>query len=112
MSNEGKKFDTGKPPIGLIARSALEQEALVMAFGATKYERHNWRGGIHWSRLIDATLRHVLAFNEGEDIDPETGLSHLAHARCCLAFLIEYQKSHPELDDRYGKQKTGKRLPR
>jgi len=96
-----QKFDGGKSPLSLIPRSALMAEADVLAFGAKKYARHNWRAGMDYSRLIDAALRHLLAFNDGEDVDPETGLSHLAHARCCLAFLIEYQTTHPERDDRY-----------
>ena len=87
-SLKGIKHDSGKPPIGLIPREAIEQEALVMAFGASKYGKDNWRGGLAYSRLVDACLRHVLAFNDGEDLDAETGLSHLAHARCCLAMLL------------------------
>ena len=39
--------------------------------------------------------------NDGEDKDPESGLSHLAHAACCIMFLLEFEKTHPELDDRY-----------
>lgn len=98
----GIKHDAGKAPLGLIPRSALNAEAMVMAFGAEKYSRDNWRSGIRWSRLIDAALRHITAYNDGEDTDEETGLSHLAHARCCLAFLIEYAQTHPEMDDRHG----------
>ena len=101
---EAKKADTNKPPIGLISRTALEQEALVMQFGAQKYDAHNWRNGMKYSRLLNAALRHILAFNEGEDLDPETGLSHLAHARCCLAFLMDYQASGTGQDDRYVRQ--------
>ncbi len=107
----GVKHDQGKAPISLIARSALEEEAQVMAFGAKKYGRDNWRQGLAWSRCVDASLRHIIAFADGEDKDPETGLSHLAHARCCLAFLTEYASSHPDLDDRHGK-KTGKHISR
>jgi hypothetical protein len=46
-------------------------------------------------------MRHLHAFNDGEDKDPESGLSHLAHASCCLMFLLEFEKTHQELDDRY-----------
>ena len=98
------KFDVAKAPISLIPESALLQEALVMAYGKTKYGKDNWRGGMEWSRLIDAALRHILAFNAGETFDKETGLHHLAHARCNLAFLIEYSTTHPKLDDRHVKQ--------
>ena len=97
----GQKYDAGKSRIGLISDFATYQEAAVMTYGAKKYADHNWRGGMKWSRLIDAALRHIHAFNAGENMDPETGLSHLAHARCCLAFLLEYSQTHPELDDRY-----------
>lgn len=102
-SKEAIKFDTGKPPLSLIPRTALEEEAKVMAFGAGKYGRDNWRGGMDFSRLMDATLRHVYAFADGEDKDKETGLSHLAHARCCLAFLLEYEGKKIGKDDRYGR---------
>ena len=68
----GVKFDTGKPPLGLIPRQALEAEAQVMAFGANKYGRDNWRGGMDWTRLSDAALRHITAFVDGEDVDPES----------------------------------------
>jgi hypothetical protein len=95
------KFDGGKPPLGLIPRSALVAEAQVLGFGAEKYGKNNWRGGMAWTRLSDAALRHLTAWIEGEDTDPETGLSHLAHARCCLAFLIEYQEKGLGDDDRY-----------
>lgn len=100
-STQGRKYDTGKPRLELIPRSALIEEAKVLTFGAEKYDADNWRGGMDWRRLVGAAMRHITSFNEGEDIDPESGLSHLAHARCCLGFLIEYSSSHPELDDRY-----------
>jgi hypothetical protein len=103
--SSGVKFDHGKPRMSLLSREALTQIAQVLSFGATKYDAHNWRGGMKWSRLLDAALRHLHAFIDGEDTDPETGLSHLAHASCCLMFLLEYQKNHQELDDRF-KPKT------
>lgn len=100
-SNSGIKFDQGKPPLGLINRTAIEQEALVMAYGVKKYGEHQWRNGMNYSRLADAALRHLYAFLDGEDLDKETGLSHLAHARCCLAFLLEYQGKSVGTDDRF-----------
>ena len=96
----GTKFDFGKPPLDLISVEANIQEAMVLDFGRKKYDTHNWRTGMSWSRVIGAALRHISAFNRGEDKDPETGLSHLAHARCCVSFLLEYEKTHREFDDR------------
>ena len=95
------KHDQGKPPMSLLSRTALEEVAKVMAFGAQKYAAHNWRSGFTWSRTLDAAARHLYAFIDGEDKDPESGLSHLAHAMCCLMFTLEFEKTHPELDDRW-----------
>lgn len=85
---KAKKFDDGKPPISMINREALEQEAHVLAFGASKYGRENWKNGLEEHRLLDAALRHIIAYADGEHVDPESGLSHLAHARCSLGFLL------------------------
>jgi len=95
------KFDTDKLPLNLLSTEAMNQTAAVLKFGAQKYAEHNWRKGFAWSRPLAAAMRHITAFNDGEDIDPESGLSHLAHAMCCIMFLLEFQKTHPELDDRY-----------
>jgi Domain of unknown function (DUF5664) len=95
------KFDTDKLPLNLLSTEAMNQTAAVLKFGAQKYAEHNWRKGFAWSRPLAAAMRHITAFNDGEDTDPESGLSHLAHAACCIMFLLEFQKTHPELDDRY-----------
>jgi len=95
------KFDQNKLPLNLLSTEALNQTAAVLQFGAQKYAEHNWRKGFAWSRPLAAAMRHITAFNAGEDKDPESGLSHLAHAMCCIMFLLEFEKTHQELDDRY-----------
>jgi hypothetical protein len=95
------KFDTDKLPLNLLSTEAMNQTAAVLAFGAQKYAAHNWRAGFAWSRPLAAAMRHITAFNDGEDCDPESGLSHLAHAACCIMFLLEFEKTHQHLDDRY-----------
>ena len=95
------KFDDNKLPVNLLSTEALLQTAAVLKFGADKYAEHNWRAGFAWSRPLAAAMRHIMAFNDGEDKDPESGLSHLAHSLCCIMFLLEFEKTHPELDDRY-----------
>lgn len=108
----GVKHDSGKIRMDLLSPIALEEIAKVMTFGAKKYGDNNWRGGIKWSRVLGALLRHVFAFIRGEDNDPETGISHLAHGGCCIMFLLEYQATHGELDDRYKQdENAGKALP-
>jgi hypothetical protein len=95
------KFDQDKLPLHLLSTEAMNQTAAVLAFGADKYAAHNWRKGFTWSRPLAAAMRHITAFNAGEDKDRESGLSHLAHAACCIMFLLEFEKTHKELDDRY-----------
>lgn len=104
--SQGRKFDQGKPMVSLIPSAPLIEVARVLTFGAKKYDSHNWRAGINYSRLYDASLRHTLASKEGEDLDPESGLNHLAHGICGLMFLLEYQLSsnrYAQYDDRYKK---------
>jgi len=99
--DKGKKYDGGKPMVQLLSPVAMTKIAEVMTFGAKKYGPDNWRQGIAWTRVLGALLRHVFAYLGGQDKDPETGLSHLAHAGCCAMFLLEYEETHREKDDRY-----------
>ena len=97
----GKKFDSGKVPMHLLAPDVLMEEAEVMGFGEAKYGAWNWLEGMHWSRLVGAAMRHLLAWHSGESKDPETGFSHLAHCRCCLGMLMGYEKHGLGTDDRF-----------
>jgi hypothetical protein len=97
----GQKFDAGKIEYHYYSPYAFEQVNAVLTFGAKKYAAHNWRGGFAWSRPFNACMRHMWAWWRGEDNDPETGLSHLAHAMCCLMFLLEFTLTKKHLDDRY-----------
>lgn len=97
----GMKHDQEKPALQYLSAIWVNDVGRVLSFGAKKYAGHNWRKGIHQSRLLAACLRHVFAFMSGEDNDPETGLSHLSHASCCLMFAHELHKTKPEFDDRY-----------
>jgi hypothetical protein len=105
MNANANKFDGGKPRLGLLPKKALTETAKVLTFGAEKYDAHNWRKGLEYSRLEDAALRHVFAWADGEDRDPESGLSHLAHALCCLMFLLEFvAEERHDLDDRHTRE--------
>ncbi len=98
--SEGVKHDQGKPDLSMISQLLMESVAEVRVFGAKKYSRNNWRKGFKYTRSIAAALRHIMAFNEGQDLDPESGLSHIAHAVCCLEHLLNDIKNHPNNDDR------------
>ena len=97
----GAKHDQGKPPMALLDHGALEAMADVMGFGAEKYSAHNWRKGFPLSRLVSSAMRHIGAWNSGQDLDSESGRSHLAHAGCCIMFLLALYRDNPELDDRH-----------
>jgi hypothetical protein len=86
----------------LIPVRPLEEVAQVYGFGAAKYADRNWEKGYKWSLSYSALQRHLHAFWRGESTDPESGRPHLAHAVFhCLA-LMEWERTHPEMDDRAG----------
>lgn len=97
---QGRKDDQGKLPWGLLPFDAIEQVVHVLRFGANKYKARNWERGMAWSRPFDALLRHMTAWHRGETRDPETGLPHLAHAGCCLLFLLAMEVRSSGTDDR------------
>ena len=91
----GAKFDAGKARIDLIAPEMLLGTAEILDFGAKKYARDNWKhveGGE--TRYLAAAFRHLAAHNRGEKVDSETGISHLAHAGCCVLFLLALEKKN------------------
>jgi hypothetical protein len=91
MPNTGRKFDGGKLEYGLLPPLALEETVKVLTFGAQKYERDNWKKVPDSKRrYFDAMERHIWAYKRGEQMDPESGIHHLAHAMCCLMFLYEH----------------------
>lgn len=107
---EAVKHDGDKPRVELLPSAALMEIAKALNFGAQKYEDENWRRGFAWKRLIGALLRHVLAWKDGEDKDAESGLSHLAHAGCCLLFLLEHEIKKLGTDDRHRPDATQERI--
>lgn len=94
------KHDDGKLPYHLVPSDALEEIIKVLAFGAKKYGDNNWATGMNWSRCFSACMRHLWAWWRGESKDSETGLPHLAHAGCCILFMIAYELRGVGKDDR------------
>ena len=91
----------------LIPVPAFDMLARVYAYGAGKYDRNNWRRGYPWHLSFDAMMRHLNAFWNGEDLDPESGLPHVAHAMFHCATLLTFMQEYPEGDDRYVRTRTG-----
>lgn len=87
----GMKDDKGKSRLDLLPSAPLVEVGHILAFGAWKYKPHNWRLGLKWSDTLASAQRHIMAWNDGEFVDAETGRSHLSHAICQLLFLSEYE---------------------
>lgn len=88
----GVKADYGKPQYRLIPPRGLAPIVAVLTYGAHKYAPDNWKNVPQArERYADALLRHVFAWLEGEKLDPESGLHHLAHAGCCVLFLLHFE---------------------
>lgn len=92
MISKGRKDDKEKLRMDLIPVEAIEEIAKVLGFGAKKYGDRDWEKGLSWSRYYGAALRHLTAWWGGEDKDSETGLSHVAHALCCVLILSTYER--------------------
>lgn len=111
------KADAGKPKISLLAPMwpAIVEVVRVLEFGAKKYEKDGWismatdektAAQVEWTRSTDAAVRHIMGDDKhegwvgGEDLDPESKLSHLAHAACDTLFALTYQLKNVGVDDR------------
>jgi len=91
QSAAGVKYDNGKPQWSLLPFRALTQVVEVLTYGAKKYAPDNWKKVPDARRrYIDAGFRHFTAYATGETHDPETGKHHLAHAICCLLYLVAF----------------------
>ena len=102
---EGTKFDNDKDPWHLAPWDAFRAIVSVLRHGAKKYEARNWEKGMAWSRCYAAGMRHAVAWWQGEDKDPETGMSHLWHWGCCVVFLISFEIRGVGSDDRPRRRK-------
>lgn len=84
----------------LIPPEATWYEAQVYGKGAAKYAERNWEGGYEWGKSLAALERHLQLFKAGEDIDPESGLPHIAHVRWHTGTLLAFMTRGIGIDDR------------
>lgn len=90
-----------KVGISVLSWPVLFELALAVFEGARKYGKFNWRNvGVRASVYTDACCRHLAAWQEGENIDPESGISHLVKAQACLHILRDAQIRNMMTDDR------------
>ncbi len=97
---DGIKHDSKKPKMNLLPPKAIVEVAKVLTFGAQKYGAENWKELEDLqNRYLAGALRHIFAHMDGEQLDPETGLSHMAHALCCLLFKLEIELENAKIEE-------------
>lgn len=100
-TNPKDLIGSGKLPLHLFPASAISAGCLAFLEGALKYGRANWRAaGVRASIYKDALDRHMVRWFEGENIDPDSGIPHLAKALACIAILIDAEAAGKLEDDR------------
>lgn len=93
----GIKYDDGKIRYDLVPVRAMEDWAKVISLGARKYGENNWQKLKNpRSRYYAALMRHLVSWWRGEEIDPESGLPHLAHVMCNASFLMHFDDQFKE----------------
>ena len=92
---EYKKYDDGKNRLELIDPEFILGVGKVLTFGAEKYEADNWKNATWEDRQKSAgsLLRHTMAYQGGEMIDPESGLEHLYHMATNIMFMAWYDRN-------------------
>lgn len=97
-----ERFNTGKPELHYVLTfpEALRGIARVTTYGSKKYAPYNYTKGAPASQSVSCALRHLMAWFAGEDIDSESGHSHLDHFIWNAARLAHEMATRPELDDR------------
>lgn len=100
-TNPKDAIGSHKLPLHLWPEHVSALGSLALMEGALKYGRSNFRAiGVRASIYVDALRRHIAAYWEGEDADPDSGLPHLAHALACIAILVDAQAAGRLADDR------------
>lgn len=100
-TNPKRAFGVRKPSAHFIPPVAIIEESVVMALGAAKYGAFNWQDDpVDASTYYSAAMRHLMQWFSGEDTDGESGASHLAHVRACMAILMDSSASGTLIDDR------------
>jgi hypothetical protein len=100
--NDPKKINgDAKTPLHLLPPYALAQTALAHREGAERYGEWNWRQtGVCATTYIGAIMRHLAAWQDGEDLDPDSGLSHIAKIAACCNILLDAEHCGKLVDDR------------
>ena len=98
-----------KVPLHVVPPVSILYEALAMAEGARIYGSYNWRTTkAEVMTHIGACLRHLYAYLDGEDTDPQSGVHHLGHAKACLGIIVDCIEINYLIDNRPPPGNAGK----
>jgi hypothetical protein len=100
-SNPKDILGSTRAPLSMVSAAGQVEESLAMYEGAVKYGKWNYRAiGVRVSVYLDAALRHLMRYNNGEDRDPKTGVHHLGYARACMGIILDALNMGKLTDDR------------
>lgn len=105
----GLKYDQEKLKSHLLSIPAMKGTAKILTLGSKKYAERNWEAGMEFSRVYRAAFDHITDWWDGEDLDPDSGESHLDHAACCIMFLQQFVKDperYKKFDNRPNTEKS------
>lgn len=90
------RYNSGKADYSLIPMASMQEAARVLEYGATKYAVDNWKKPTNWRVSYACLMRHMSAWQDGEDLDPESQRNHLGHAMCNILQMLHMLENHPE----------------
>jgi hypothetical protein len=86
------RHNGGKPKWSLVHFDSMLPMVEVLEFGANKYSPNNWMKGLDKKEILESTMRHLAALMDGEEVDPESLLSHMGHIQCNAMFYNFFNK--------------------
>lgn len=104
------RYNKGKLPMHLVPVTSIEGIAEVLRYGAGKYAERNWERGFEYSIPYACAMRHLTQWWKGEDLDAESGLSHMKHVLANIAMIVEFMETYPQGDDRVKRNNKSEEL--
>ena len=96
---QADRFNFKKPKWSQVDFKSLEPMVAVLEYGELKYSKKNWMKGLPATEVIESLLRHTFALLEGEELDKESGLSHIGHMLSNCMFISYVLREKPEFND-------------
>jgi len=100
--NPKERYGRLKPPLRFVPPALALYVSRVMELGARKYGPMNWRSKpVSLNTYLEAIERHLYAARDGETVDPESGMPHVAHIAACCGIVLDAAAHGALIDDRF-----------